>query len=86
MNLTFPGYLSDDTLKLEPGDCMVLFTDGVTESYCKEGELFGNEHLIRVIEENREKSASQIIENIINTLKSCKKSDDVTLVVMKRIR
>ena len=80
------GLLSDDTLKMEPGDCMVLFTDGVTESYCKEGELFGNEHLIRVIEENREKSASQIIENIINTLKSCKKSDDVTLVVMKRIR
>jgi len=77
-------FLSDDTLKLESGDCMVLFTDGITEAICKEGKLFGDERLIRVIEESGEESASEIRENIINALEFCEKPDDVTLVVMKR--
>ncbi len=78
-------YLSDDTLKMEPGDCMILFTDGITEAYCEEGKLFGDDRLIRVIEESGEKSAAEIRESIIGELESCKKPDDVTLVVMKMI-
>jgi len=79
------GYLSDDILKMEDGDCMVLFTDGITEAICKEGKLFGDERLIRVIEESGDKSAAEIRENIINELEFCEKPDDVTLVVMKKI-
>jgi len=79
------GYLSDDILKMEPGDCMVLFTDGITEAFCEEGKLFGDDRLIEVIEESGDKSAAEIRENIINALESCEKPDDVTLVVMKRI-
>ncbi len=79
------GYLSDDILKMESGDCMVLFTDGITEAICEGGELFGNERLIRTIEESGEKSASEIRERIINALEYCKKPDDVTVVVMKRV-
>jgi len=79
------GYLSDDILKMESGDCMVLFTDGITEAICEAGELFGNERLIRTIEESGEKSASEIREDIINALEYCKKPDDVTVVVIKRV-
>jgi serine phosphatase RsbU (regulator of sigma subunit) len=78
------GYLSDDTFRLESGDCMVLFTDGITEAICKEGRLFGDDRLIRIIEKNGEKSATKIRESIIDALKSCQILDDVTLVVMKR--
>ncbi len=77
--------LSDDTLQLDSRDCMVLFTDGITEAICERGELFGDERLIKIIEEAGDISASQIRKNITDALESCEKPDDVTLFVMKRV-
>ncbi|MDM8549540.1 SpoIIE family protein phosphatase [Desulfobacterales bacterium HSG2] len=76
--------LSDDTLRLEPGDCMVLFTDGITEARDKEDNLFGDERLVRIIEESGDCSAFEVHRNIIAALESWRKPDDVTLVVVKR--
>ncbi|MDM8551079.1 SpoIIE family protein phosphatase [Desulfobacterales bacterium HSG2] len=77
--------LSDDTLILEPGDCMVLFTDGITEARGGENSLFGDERLIRIIEESGDGPASQVHRNIITELEPWRKPDDVTLVVVKRV-
>ncbi len=77
-------WLSTDTLRLEPGDCMVLFTDGITEAWDRENNLFGDKRLIRIVEESGDRSASEIHRNIITALELWKKPDDVTLVVMKR--
>ncbi len=78
------GMLSDDTLRLEPGDCMVLFTDGITEARGREGSLFGIERLVRIIGEYGACPASEVHRNIVTTLESWEKPDDVTLVVVKR--
>ncbi len=75
--------LPEDALKLEPGDCMVLFTDGITESR-RCGEFFGNERLVRIIEESPDVSASGIHQNIINALEPWETADDVTLFVIRR--
>ena len=32
-------------MKIEPGDCVVLFTDGVTEAFNADNEEFGEERL-----------------------------------------
>ncbi|MDM8550246.1 AAA family ATPase [Desulfobacterales bacterium HSG2] len=77
--------LSDDTLRLEPGDCMVLFTDGITEAWDKENNLFGDERLVRIIGESGDSPASQVHKNIIAALESWRKPDDVTLIVVKRL-
>ncbi|MCP4350717.1 MAG: response regulator [Desulfobacterales bacterium] len=76
--------LYENNFKLETGDCMVLFTDGITEASDENYDVFGHERLIRVIEETGNKPASEIHDNIFNVLKSWEKTDDVTLVVMKR--
>ena len=72
-------------MKLEPEDGMVFFTDGITEARCEADKLFGDERMIRIIEENGEKSAAEIRRHIISESGSCEKPDDVTLVVMKRV-
>ncbi len=77
--------LHKDTFKLETGDCMILFTDGITEALDENCNLFGHESLIRVIEESGNKSASEIHDNIMTALESWEKPDDVTLVVVKRM-
>ncbi len=78
-------FLSEDSLKLEPGDCMILFTDGITEAVDKNGDLFGDDFLVRIIEKSIHNSASAIHKNIIDALKPYDKPDDVTLVVIKRV-
>lgn len=39
----------DDEAMIERGDVVVLYTDGVTEARCKEGMLFGEEQLVRLM-------------------------------------
>ncbi len=77
--------LSEEFLSLEPKDCLVLFTDGITEAEDENGELFGDERLVEIIERTANKSsASEIHKSIIDALKPYEKPDDVTLLVMKR--
>ncbi len=77
-------WLSSDSLVMDPGDCMVLFTDGITESVDKKGEMFGNERLIKIIEENGSETASELHNHIIKALELYDKPDDVTLLIIKR--
>ncbi len=79
------GLLSDSTLKLESGDCMVLYTDGITEAWGQGIGLFGTERLIKVIESCGDKSVSEIHAAVLQALKPYEKPDDVTLFVMKRV-
>jgi hypothetical protein len=44
------GYTQEET-SLEPGDRLLLFTDGATEAMNPEGEMFGDEHLQRLASE-----------------------------------
>jgi len=76
--------LSVNALKMEPGDCMVLYTDGITEAWGQGIGLFGTERLIKVIESCGDKSAFEIHAAILQALKTYEKPDDVTLFVMKR--
>ncbi|OQX23349.1 MAG: hypothetical protein BWK80_26435 [Desulfobacteraceae bacterium IS3] len=66
------------------GDCIVLFTDGITEAWGKDGKMFGKERLANVIGEFGDKPASEIHAAILDALKDYDKQDDVTLFVMKR--
>ena len=45
--------LEEADVQLEKGDLITLFTDGVTEAINEKEELFGQERLLKIIEENR---------------------------------
>ncbi|QTA80768.1 Protein kinase and AAA ATPase domains-containing protein [Desulfonema limicola] len=76
--------LTTNTLTLEPGDYMILFTDGVTEARCQD-RMFGNDHLLEIIQASVSPTPVKIHDNIVNALKSCEKPDDVTIMVLKRL-
>ncbi|MCP4113316.1 MAG: SpoIIE family protein phosphatase [Desulfobacteraceae bacterium] len=78
-------FASADTFRLEPGDCMVLYTDGITEANDENGNMFGCERLTEIIKKSDNKSASEIHKNITDALEPWEKLDDVTLVVVKRV-
>ncbi len=81
------------TATMEPGDILVLFTDGITEAFESGLEvvadgLFGEDRFIAVVRENRSSSAREIQNAILVAISDftggSPQSDDITLVVIKR--
>lgn len=74
--------------EIEPGDCIALFTDGVTEAMSPEEELYGEERLTALLRKHREGAAELILEAVMEDVRRFTGdpeywSDDVTLVLMK---
>ena len=83
---TFSDALEEQTIQLRPGDVCVLFTDGVTEARHGSDE-FGFERLQTVAHRARNRSASQIKTEILDSVKTFighqSAHDDLTVVVVK---
>ncbi len=81
--------LQDHSLALEPGDGLLLYTDGVTEAFAPDGDLYGEERLMQVVAATRNSSASALLDAVEASLKDFRKgepqSDDVTLVAVRRL-
>jgi phosphoserine phosphatase RsbU/P len=79
--------LSCVELLLEPGDLIVMYTDGVTEAFNPQDEEFGEERLMDYLEKHRKYPVREIIDGLIDEVRrfcgSRSQSDDITLVVVK---
>lgn len=75
-------------VELEPGDVMVIYSDGVTESQDEQGEEFGETRLIEIVQKNRGRTAAGLRDRIDEALAKfvgkAKSVDDLTLVIVKR--
>ncbi|NNE67309.1 MAG: SpoIIE family protein phosphatase [Pyrinomonadaceae bacterium] len=76
-------------IEVMSGECVVIFSDGVSEAENPEGEEFGIERLTEVIKKNSSRSASGIRDKIESALsaftKTAPANDDITLVIVKRV-
>jgi sigma-B regulation protein RsbU (phosphoserine phosphatase) len=76
-------------ISIPPKGVLVLYTDGILERDNKKGEEFGAARLKKLILQNKEKSAEEIMNSIFSAAddfgKSKKWKDDATVVVVKRI-
>jgi len=74
--------------KLEPGDLLLLYTDGVTDALNAEVEEFGLSRLLSVVAAHRGESAADVIRAINQAVDEfvgdTPQFDDLTLVVLKR--
>jgi sigma-B regulation protein RsbU (phosphoserine phosphatase) len=77
----------EDEVKLLPGDVVVFYTDGVTEADDRDGIMFGEDRLERVVREERGSSAGDVLEKILQKVEqfsgSASYQDDITMVVLK---
>jgi len=77
------------SVSLEPGDVLVIYSDGITESINERDEEFDEERLIEVVKRNIERSASGIRDRIDEALSkfvgTTAPVDDMTLMIIKRV-
>ena len=75
--------------RLENGDMVVLYSDGVTEATNPAYDEFGEERFIEVLKQNRTKPAAAIVDAVTKALgefaAGAPQADDITLVVAKRL-
>ncbi len=77
----------EETVRLQKGDIVVAYSDGVSEAMNEAGDEFGDERLLASIERNRNGAPQQLLDGLLTDLHAfCGKaqaSDDVTIVVVR---
>ena len=72
---------------LKNGQIIFLSTDGIWEARNLQGEMFGKEPIYDIIRDNSSLSANEILNAMIESLKSFQKGakieDDITMVIIK---
>lgn len=76
-----------ERLIMNPGETLFTFTDGVTEAFNPQDELFSDDRLHGVLQEVNGKSAPEIIEAVMTAVESfaqdAPRADDITMLAVR---
>jgi phosphoserine phosphatase len=93
---TFPlGYIPQSDLQaphcaeMEPGDILGLISDGIYEYENETGEQFGRKGVMRVLDDNPNADAQELVDKIMEAARdhggSAPQADDITIVLARRL-
>ena len=73
-------------IMLEPGDRLLLYTDGVTEAHDRENSLYGTDRLEKILENTKDAPGEKVLESILEDINifadGVPQFDDITMVVL----
>lgn len=86
----FPDWkYENSTVELDPGNVLMLFTDGITEAMDSDGEEFGEERLIQAARNPVGQSIEDLQEHLLSSVKefcNFRMRDDATLILLAASR
>jgi serine phosphatase RsbU (regulator of sigma subunit) len=75
-------------LQFNPGDSVVLYSDGVTEAQNQDEEFFGEKGLLTSLKHNQDKPAEELRDAVLADLEEfssgASQFDDITLMILSR--
>ncbi len=83
----FDSSVGEISFKLESGDALTLYTDGISEAQNSSGEEFSKIRLEKILQNLNTKTAAEINEGMISEMEKFSKgakSDDITLLTIKK--
>ena len=84
----FDRLTTDFAVPLERDDCLVLYTDGVTEALNSDGDEFGIDRMIQTVRASATDGAQTIVKRIIEDVRnftgSLPQNDDITLIAIRK--
>ena len=82
--------LEEHVVSLEPGDSVVFYTDGITEAFSSQGDIYSEERLQATIQAANGGSAQTILDaidaSVVAFAGDTAPSDDRTLMVLRRTK
>lgn len=79
---------AEDEVRLDPGDTLLLYSDGVTEATNSAGDEFGEDRLVRVLRETGASTTADLVREIVNAVSEfsgASRMDDVTVVAIRGV-
>jgi serine phosphatase RsbU (regulator of sigma subunit) len=80
--------IEEKSILLEPGDTLILYTDGVTEAFSQGEEQFGEERLKEVLCDHKGEELEPLCRSLLDKLSEFTAGqpqfDDLTLVLLRR--
>jgi sigma-B regulation protein RsbU (phosphoserine phosphatase) len=90
---TFPlGIIEDATyeetqLKLEPGDKVILYTDGIVEAMNEQKEMLGFERILETVQKSNSATADALLQEIVDRVNkfagTTPQHDDITVIAIR---
>src|SRR6267378_208871 len=78
-----------DSLQLEKGDVLVVYSDGLTEAENPHGEMLGEERVKDVIRQEAPSGSKQLEQKLLETIQRFtggrSQTDDITLMIIERV-
>jgi len=79
-----------ETIKLKDDDCLLFYTDGLTDAVNYNEELWGRENLLRAVKQFTTTTADQVIKNVLGYRRRfvglARQTDDTSMVVAKVVK
>jgi serine phosphatase RsbU (regulator of sigma subunit) len=80
---------SAGSVTLEPGDFLVVYSDGIPDATDDVGNFFGEERLVAGVRANAGKDAGALMQAILDAVRAhergAPRADDLTLMIVKRL-
>jgi phosphoserine phosphatase RsbU/P len=77
----------EETVQLQPGDVLVMFSDGVSEALNAADEEFGDARILECVQRNAGGDPTKVLDCLVHTVKAFAagtvQSDDLTAVVVR---
>ena len=81
-------FFQETSFRMEKGDELVLYTDGIKEALNSEHDEYGNERFITSVDKALHQDFSKQIDSILSDMKSftqnAEQSDDITIVILRK--
>jgi serine phosphatase RsbU (regulator of sigma subunit) len=78
---------ASEAIPLQPGDMLMLLTDGIVEARAPDGTVFGRQRPVDIARVYRQATAGQIVENLYHAVRAFSQNlpqyDDITAAVIK---
>jgi sigma-B regulation protein RsbU (phosphoserine phosphatase) len=89
MGTVFDRINRDYRVSMEPDDCIVLYTDGVTEAMNDVGSEFGPAKMMQTVQNSAADGAQAIVKSLTDALRQFigdhPQSDDITLIAIRKL-
>jgi serine phosphatase RsbU (regulator of sigma subunit)/pSer/pThr/pTyr-binding forkhead associated (FHA) protein len=77
----------EETVKLERGDWLIVFSDGVSEAMSASGEEYGESRILACVQQNVDAEPQRLLEamfsNVREFARGAAQSDDITAMVLR---
>jgi sigma-B regulation protein RsbU (phosphoserine phosphatase) len=79
---------SEQQVDLESGDCLVVYSDGISEAMNEAGDFFGDDRLVAVVEQGATVApailGARVLDAVATFVADAAPNDDLSLIVLKR--